>query len=662
MKMTTRSGQRFERAGGAFWLGIASVAFGVLVFGASAAHAQDKDEPMGGEGAVGEPGSEVDEAYVSAEPVEADGPSYPIGSIELAYASEHAGHPPLGPFTEVEFELLQTPQGLVAPRPGQPTLTLTIQDINAQPARQFYASAIQTINAALTEAFNERGVIGVFVVPAELDLRTGGDLRSEGDTSITLMIYTATVEEVRSIGWGPRVTQENRIDAPIHERIRRNSPVKAGDADDPESLLRKDLLDEYTLWLNRHPGRRVDVAVSPGLTSGEAVLDFHVNETKPWSVYFQLSNTGTENTDEIRERFGFIHNQLTNSDDVLTIDYITSNFDEAHAINARYERPIPGAERLRLAVFGGYNEYDASDVGQAGQGFEGEGWNAGGEAILNVFQRDAFFVDVVAGARFEHVEVLNELVGIEGDEDLIFPYVSARAERQTEKSSLLAEATLEFGLGGDVANLERLGRTSPDEETAVFSWRAEYSFFLEPVLFPRAWRDVSTPESSTLAHEVVLKFRGQNSLGNRLIPNQQSVVGGFYTVRGYDASEVAGDNVVIFNGEYRFHVPRTFAIERNPRQFLGSPFRFAPQQVYGRPDWDLILLTFIDVGYVDQADKLSFEVDDTLVGTGVGAELQFRRNVTLRTDWGVALTDVGDNGAFAESGDNRLHFVLTFLH
>jgi len=601
------------------------------------------------------------EAYESAQPVESDGASYPVGTIRLRYASEHAGHPPLDDFLDTEFELLQTPRGLVAPRPGQPTLTLTIEDINAQPARQLYASAIQAINRALIRAFNERGIIGVFVAPEELDLSTGGDLRGEGETAITLVVFTARAEDVRSIGSGERVDEQDRINLPIHRRIRQGSPVKPGGRDEPASLLRKDLLDEYVLWLNRHPGRRVDVAVSPGLEPGAAVLDYYVSENKPWSVYFQVSNTGTDNTANIRERFGLIHNQLTNNDDVLTIDYLTANFDESNAINATYERPVPGADRLRVGVFGGYNEYEASDVGQAGQGFEGDGFNVGGELILNVFQRRATFLDIAAGARYEDIEVENQLVGIEGEEELIVPYVSARVSRQKETSSFTGEVALEFALGGDLANLERLGRTSPDEDTAVFSWDMRYSFFLEPLVNGTAWEDVSTPRSSTLAHEVLVRFQGQNALGNRLIPNHQGVAGGFYTVRGYDASEVAGDNIIVFNTEYRFHVPRVFAIERNPRQLFGEPFRFAPQQVYGRPDWDLILLTFIDVGYVSQSDELSFESSDTLVGTGVGIEVQFRRNVTLRSDWGIALSDVGD-GAFAESGDNRMHFVLTFLH
>ena len=75
-------------------------------------------------------------------------------------------------------------------------------------------------------------------------------------------------------------------------------------------------------------------------------------------------------------------------------------------------------------------------------------------------------------------------------------------------------------------------------------------------------------------------------------------------------SAIAGDNLYLFTAEYRYHVPRAFAIEEEPRQLFGQPFRYAPQYVYGRPDWDLILKAFVDVGFVEINDPLFFEVDD----------------------------------------------------
>ena len=58
-------------------------------------------------------------------------------------------------------------------------------------------------------------------------------------------------------------------------------------------LLRKNELDDYIFRLNRHPGRRVDLALSTGAEVGGVTLDYLVAENKSTYVYGQISNTGT---------------------------------------------------------------------------------------------------------------------------------------------------------------------------------------------------------------------------------------------------------------------------------------------------------------------------------------------------------------------------------
>jgi len=154
-----------------------------------------------------------------------------------------------------------------------------------------------------------------------------------------------------------------------------------------------------------------------------------------------------------------------------------------------------------------------------------------------------------------------------------------------------------------------------------------------------------------------LSFRGQWSAGNRLVPQFEQVIGGLYSVRGYDQSVLAGDSVLVLNAEYRFHLPRALGIQPVPAELFGEPFRFVPQAVFGRPDWDLILRAFFDVGRTFVSDKLPFEVEQTLLGTGVGIELQLKQNLDFRVDWGVALRDVPSRNVNA--GSSRVYFVLS---
>jgi hemolysin activation/secretion protein len=379
-------------------------------------------------------------------------------------------------------------------------------------------------------------------------------------------------------------------------------------------------------------------------------------------IFAQLSNTGTPATDRLRQRFGFFHTQLTNNDDILSLDYTTANFDEVHNVNLSYDRPFEN-DRIRWRAYGNYYEYTAADVGALFNTFKGESYYLGAEVKANIYQKRELFLDIIGGARFEHQETDNRLFNITGEEDFIFPYIGLAIDRTTEWFSTVGSALLEFQFSDltdtDEIELVELGRTDPDDDWVVLRYNLNHSFYLEPLLDREAWEDPTTPESSTLAHEVRLMLRGQYSFGNRLIPQHQGVVGGLYTVRGYPESVIAGDSTVVATAEYRYHVPRAFTIQPEPREMFGEVFRAAPQFVYGVPDWDLVLKGFIDVGGVYFSDKNFFEDDETLIGAGIGFDFLYRRNVNIRVDWGFTLDDLDERNV--NSGSNRLQFVATFL-
>ncbi len=642
-------------------------AVGLMVLGRHAALAQDADPP------VDEPASEQQPQPGNEVPPPLAEFFYPVSELRLRYFREHPEHPALDDLYALEVDLGIDDGAYVAPREGIETVRIRVRDIGGLGVGEVSESAINQVATVIFEEFRSRGLIGVIVAPSdeEIDRETNEDLRDlDLDQSLTLDIYTGIVVQVRSIASGTRFPKEERLNNPAHARIRDNSPVQpwrprqaegepAGDAaDEPRrDLIRRDLLDAYTLRLNRHPGRRVDIAVAPAFETGEAALDYLVAESRPLSVYFQLSNTGTKETDTWRERFGLIHNQLTNNDDILTVEYITAGFSQAHALVGSYEAPLGRLERLRWRVFGSYSKFTASDVGQAGERFTGEGWTAGGELILNVLQERQLFVDLFGGARWENVEVNNEVVSIQGREDFFIPRLGVRAERRTDEWTLEGQLAIEFSMsdvsGAGADEMTKLGRLAPDEDWVVLQWSLGTSFFLEPLITGR-----DGERASTLAHEIALGVRGQYAFDNRLIPNAEQVAGGLYSVRGYPESITAGDTVVIASAEYRFHVPRAFEVEEEPRTLFGRPFRYAPQQPYGRPDWDLILRGFVDAARVVNSDRQAFESDEDMLGAGVGIELLLYRNVSVRMDWAAAIEEIEGK---VKSGSNRFHFVFTFL-
>jgi hemolysin activation/secretion protein len=654
---------------------------------------QRPDQPPPGQPAVANPGSATgefippqpnrgeDAAARAARPADSERPSYLVGAFVLKYALDHPSLPSIDDLQKVEVTLGRTEEGYVAPGGGVPEETVTIEDVALQPPTRWTSRAIYEVSKAIVAEMNRLGVIAIrvapdqaeFAPPGEGDPEWGKDLRKPGQSAVTLIIRAGLVTEMRTIAFGERIPTERRINAEEHRRILEGVPVQPYHPDDPErrDVLRKDELDEYVYRLNRHPGRRVDLAIAPGAATGQAgdeaiSLDLLINENRPWLAYFQVSNTGTKSTNEWRERFGYVNNQLTGDDDILSLDYITAGFDESHAVVASYSRPI-WEDWLRGRVFASWNQFTASEVGFSDEKFKGEGYQVGAELIANVFQRRELFIDAFGAVRFQHLKVNQELVGIKGDDDFFLPSVGLRLERQAETSTTTAQVSLEWNLS-DVANTdkrssERLGRLDVDTDWTTFQWDLSHSFFLDPLVFGQSWFDTSPAGHATLAHEIGLGFRGQFAFDNRLIPNEEQVLGGLYTVRGYPESVVAGDTVYVGTAEYRFHLPAALGMADGPGELFGKPFRSRPTQPYGRADWDLILRAFVDAGRVENSSRKVYERDETLVGAGVGAELQFRQWLNLRVDWGFALDALPANGAQrkVDSGDNRVHFVGTIL-
>lgn len=607
-----------------------------------------------------------------------DGDPRRISEILIAYARPNPAHPTSDQVLEATLDLTFTPTGFVAPRAAGPITRLRLADLPALEAIggpiHIHDSALALIAPAIVQRLQSLGLVGVYAEPDSTQLRVEDgfviDSRPTGSTSITYILTTGIVTQFRTVGLGERLPEDQTVNNPVHARILAQSPVAPADssphpdhaegaeAPPQRDLLRADLIDRYVMRLNRHPGRRVDVAVSAGGDDfGGVTLDYLVTENRPWLLFAQLANNGTGSTNEWRERFGFIHNQLSNHDDIFSVEYLTANFEDVNSLVASYERPIFDP-RLRARAFASWYEYTASEVGQPDADFDGDGWSAGAELIWNFFQHRETFLDLAAGARFEGLRVDNELADLSGQEALTLAYASLRLERVRASSATFASLTLEGSLNGvDGNETNTLGRTDADDDWTTLSGSVNHSFYLEPLFDPNA------DEAVSLAHEIALAARFQSSLGNRLIPNYQQVLGGLYTVRGYPESIVAGDSIALATAEYRFHLPHALTPNPVPGEFASQPFRWRPQYAYGPTDWDLILKAFIDIGTTDTSDALAFEDDYTLIGAGIGAELALTRRFNVRLDLGWALEEIDSDtgGPTVDSGDFEAHFVLTIV-
>ena len=631
-----------------------------------------------------------------------DGPEYPVSQFVIQYASEHADHPPLESWLPVEVQLGVRDSRFTAPREGLPQETVTI-DQSAGIVRVYYASALASVSRQLVATLREQGLIGLYIIPhpSDIDPANEQDLRRSGDTVLRFIVSTGQLRRIRTISLG-HTGGGSRIDNRIHRRIRARSPLqpKEDARDDTTDLLRKDLLEEYLFYLNRHPGRYVEAALAPGPEGEGADLDFRINEGRPWQVFFQSSNTGTTQTAKWQNRFGFVNRQLTRRDDILSIDYMNAGGDKVHSVNVFYEAPwfgserpdwwktsgreaswiswfnrdrMPwwGVERLRWQIAGNWTQYEARGLQNPTAGsfegfaFDGMDWNASGSLIYNFFQSKNLFIDLIGGLRVRGIETVSLQTQNVSKPILVLPLIGLRLERRQEIWSLLGDLEFEANVN-KIDDPENLGRPGADATWQLLTWNAVASTYLEPLLFPAAWRDTTNPATSTLAHELYFSTRGQYAFGNRLISQATQVVGGLYSVRGYPQSTATGDDVYIGTLEYRLHIPRILPIRRTPVRvpWVGD-FHFTRQQPYGRADWDLIIRLFADAGYTQQNFSDSNfglpEVNQFLAGAGLGAELTIKSYLRVRIDYAWALRDSKDALEPVKAGHNEIYFQFNLL-
>ena len=143
------------------------------------------------------------------------------------------------------------------------------------------------------------------------------------------------------------------------------------------------------------------------------------------------------------------------------------------------------------------------------------------------------------------------------------------------------------------------------------------------------------------------------------------VVGGFYRVSGLEQGVAVGDSVNITSAEYRVHLPRALSVKRVPMQLpCVGPFRATPQQVYGRHDWDLVIRTFVDLGYTDrEGDSEVSEFDQLLVSAGIGLEADFMGKARVRVDWarGIQATHTNSVGFSPIAKGGEFHSLFSIL-
>ena len=599
--------------------------------------------------------------------------SYEISDIKLKYAKENSKLPNIDELNWLRVEL-KSDGGVYYSKAHDSGAKTAVNLKGFLPKSKFSASALNDMMTAVVRELNARGFDGVYVLPDknQLDPNSGLDKRAADDKSLIFVVWVAELAEVRTVGKGDRISiNDNVINSSKHSRILDNSPILSSE-DGSGATMNKTEIREYIRRLNRHPNRRVDSSVAASFNPGEMNFDYLINEHKSWMVYSQMSNTGTSVTGKNRYRFGFVDYQLSGNDDILALDYIES-FKSTRAGMLSYQIPILYPDYLKFRAFMSASDYSARDVGNSLLDYSGSNYIGGGEFIASPFDIGAnIALDFIAGFRYESLSVNNETFNQRGDASLYIPYIGVSAERRNAlyntRFSLFAETNL-----GNVSEYDKrgLGRLNTDSNYVVLRGDFVQSFFIEPLILGEKFFDTSDWTNSIYANEFYFRIRGNWTPGDkRLIPQQEFVGGGFYSVRGYPESIAAGDNGFVINAEYRLHLSRLFApysalSEESGKDRMFNNFNMRAPSSLSLADWNLMFRVFFDYAKITNNNRMFYESNLELMSAGVGLECQIMSNLSARVDWGYVLkglTQYNTPVKDAQVGDSRVSFSITLSY
>jgi hypothetical protein len=602
-----------------------------------------------------------------------EGPRYWISLLDLRYAQEHPLQPPIDLIRSAPYALGRASDGYVGARRGGDNDWFALDELGADGPMPVYATGLRDLCEQIVAELGDRGLIGVFVAPepSEIDPQTGMDLRPEGQMELTLVVHTGRVQAVRTFAAGAgqalAAVSAGPSQQPDHDEIASRSPLQPVGAGDP---LAKNELDAYVAALNRHPGRIVDVVITPTLTPGIVNLDYVVEEDRPWLLTSSVSDSGTASTGHSRQRFGYANFQVSGRDDVLIVDYLTHAFDDVNALLGSYEVNLPFtnlayANTLRAQLNGSWSEYQADEFG-LDDAFKGDQWEVGGALVANLLRSSDLFVDASLGVRWMNVEVDN-FDAFDASMPFFVPGIALTAERLRPTSRASARLAFEQNVpfiagtdGDDIDEFSEVTRLDLDNDWRILSLDLRGAFYLRPLFQPPTLRRIRPVRPRDLVHEIAWRLGGQHSLGERLIPQVQGVLGGMGTVRGYPNSVASGDSLLGGSVEYRYHVPLALRVAEAWSLPWGGAFRPTPDAAYRMPDWDFVVATFFDYGQVWNAHRLAGEENEVLASLGLGIEIVVRRNFSLRLDHGFALSEIESEGV--DVGDAETHLNATLRY
>ncbi len=384
---------------------------------------------------------------------------------------------------------------------------------------------------------------------------------------------------------------------------------------------------------NENPAKEVRVTLGPGARPGEIDADVTVQDMNPLQLLLAANNTGSAATGRARLAVGLRHSNLTDNDDVATVQYQTSpqHPSRVQITTLGYHFPVSSLGGS-VDVFYVHSNVDngitATPIGALS--FVGKGnllstrFNYGLERRDELDQRVSFGIDY---KDFQNDCSLGSFgaaaCGAVGVSVRALPLsLGYSAQREAGDGAAWGVSTsIAVNAGGSAATTFDAARTGATRHYVIGRLAAFGEFPLDAAI------------------SLGLKLDAQYT-PHALIAGERFGLGGLSSVRGYEERELTGDWGLGVRADLKFAAFDTGA---------DSSLRLRP-------------LVFVDAGQVGNRKEGTCRPPAasscTVASVGVGLRATFGNQVAATFDVGRALRDA----ITTARGDARVHVSLTVAY
>jgi hemolysin activation/secretion protein len=436
------------------------------------------------------------------------------------------------------------------------------------------------------------------IIPAGQDITDG---------CLYVMILRGRLDNVRAEGGSDE----------LNERVRKCIRTQKDEIID--SVKMQDDLE----WLNKDPFRTVDLIYERGEKLSATDVILKIKESVPVSVYAGYENSGYQIAGPARWTAGFNLGHLWRHDHELNGQFRSAaQFEQLWSVAANYIAPL--ASRDTLVIFGNYIHVHPPLIANFGSsvppGTEsyGKSWQVSGRYNLSLQRWGNLTHTFVFGYDFKRTN--NFLVYA------LIPFYWQTVD--ISQFLLRYEGQVTDCLGFTALGISMV--MSPGGMTA-YNHNKYYEIEQPGARSSYLYFMFNGDRKFVFSHcSYLINLLVQVSVRS-LLPSEQLLLGGQFTIRGYKENAIIGDRGFLLKNELQ-----------------SSPWHFFKND-------DLHFLAFVDMGYTGSADKNVNKTSSAfLMSVGPGVRYMIKDYVNIRADYGVQLKSLG-NLIIGKPGHGRFH-------